>query len=177
MSGPPRKSMFVVALCAGFAVGAAGCSAAPERPSPKAHGAISDSYAVSISSAFSPDQSVRIMGGLVSWRLAIPELHLFISPDSAPSTDCDAFDVCIAPGTLPDPDLGAWDPSTGFIQLDPAEIDGWGSQWSRMTGHEMGHAMGLQHTGRGTLMAPFVTDMAAAPTATDVAQWKALRSR
>lgn len=36
--------------------------------------------------------------------------------------------------------------------------------------HELGHAMGLVHTGAGTLMAPTFAEAATAPTAADVAQ-------
>lgn len=45
----------------------------------------------------------------------------------------------------------------------------------RVIAHEMGHSMGLQHTGPGTLMYPYGDKGSLTVTDADVKQWKLLR--
>ena len=49
------------------------------------------------------------------------------------------------------------------------------SRFSQTATHELGHAMALEHTGAGSIMAPNEVEAAAHVTAVDVAQWLSLR--
>ncbi len=89
--------------------------------------------------------------------------------------------VCIHPvnGLPPLP----WEPGVLLgvtvltdMWLDEPKLEGMPvekAQWA--LAHELGHAMGLLHTGPGTLMYPYYEGAAHVVTPADVEQWKAMR--
>lgn len=59
------------------------------------------------------------------------------------------------------------------VYVDVASI--WPSRLHVLVAHELGHAMGLSHTGEGTVMCPMNWCMANGPTAADAQQWHDVR--
>jgi hypothetical protein len=60
--------------------------------------------------------------------------------------------------------------------VEPALVKQTPAMAQRLIAHEMGHAMGLLHTGPGTLMYPYSDLGSLTVTPTDIAQWRAVRA-
>ena len=54
---------------------------------------------------------------------------------------------------------------------DGSTLSGFNVSYVSVIAHETGHAMGLHHTGAGTIMNPIVDDGTTVPTCTDLAQY------
>ncbi|MBV9947184.1 MAG: matrixin family metalloprotease [Myxococcales bacterium] len=144
-------------------------------------------YAVTIDQGFTSEQTEAVLGGLNDWREALPQLHFDVQMGT-----CGAMgtsEVCIRPqegmpqagaedmigATAPDASGGAM----VIIYMQRIEATGRDipSLTQQTTAHEMGHAMGLQHSVTGELMAPSVPQQADHVTPDDVAQFWAVRGR
>jgi hypothetical protein len=143
-------------------------------------------YTVTIDPSFTADQLEAVFAGIDEWHTTIPDLHFttMVAPCGSPSS----CHVCVHPAyDPPDPSHdvigstypGSDDDSTIWIYVDRIEATGWdvASLTQQTTAHEIGHALGLQHSGAGTLMAADVPDQAHAVTAADVNQFWSVRGR
>ncbi len=141
-------------------------------------------YTTTIDTAFTADQIEAISAGISEWSAAVPELHLkaSIGDCSAPT----AHQVCIHPAyDAPDPaddvigttDPGASSNATVWIYVNRIAATGWdvGALTEQTVAHEIGHAVGLKHSGVGQLMAADVPDQAHTVTPADVAQFWEVR--
>jgi hypothetical protein len=165
-------------VCLGLVFGLAGCSASP---------ADSLDYAVLIDPSFAMDQQGAAAAGIEDWAAAVPQLKLTYATGTCGATPSPQ-QVCIQPEYAePDPPVqvvgttyrGAEDSGTVYIfvnRIDAMAGDAMGLT-QQTVAHELGHAMGLQHTAAGTLMAADVSDQAPTVTAADVAQFWAIRSQ
>ncbi len=144
-------------------------------------------YAVSIDPAFATNEIDAVSAGLESWSQAVPQLRLTFA-----IATCDtpaAGQVCLHPEFAP-PDnpsdevvgttyRGASGSGTVLIyvaRIESIAPDGMMALTQQTVEHELGHAMGLQHTAAGTLMAADVGDQAQDVTPADVAQFWAVRN-
>jgi hypothetical protein len=156
----------------------AACAAAPPPPPLD--------YAVTIDPMFADMPTDAVTAAVDAWNQAIPQLHLtyVIAACDSPSPQ----QVCLHPEfDPPDPSndvvgrtyRGAADSGTVLIyvsRIDALAPDAMGL--TRQTAeHELGHAMGLQHAAKGTLMAADVSDQAPGITPADIAQFWAVRGQ
>ena len=144
------------------------------------------SYDVSLDPTFQPDEVEAIVTGLEEWQESIPELHVTYSVSTCDSPA--ACQVCFHPDhSAPDPSHdvigstfpGSSDDSKVLIYVDRIRATGWepSALTAQTAAHEMGHAIGLRHTGAQTLMAADVPDQAHGVTPTDVAQFWSVRGK
>jgi hypothetical protein len=172
--GRRERSLRVVMLLA-TALSSSACVAAPAM-----------AYSVTWDPSFTSDQLDALISGVADWQAAVPGLRVASSIGSCASPSSDQ--VCVHPEHAPpDPahDVvgttypGDSDESTILIYVDRIQATGWEveSLIRQTMAHEMGHALGLRHTGRGTLMAPEVPDQAHSVTPADVQQFWAVRGR
>jgi hypothetical protein len=143
-------------------------------------------YSVSIDPMFARDQIESVAAAVDAWNKAIPELHLTYA--AAPCTAPSAQQACLSPSfDPPDPSddvvgattRGADDSSTvkiyvARIRATAYNVDALTQQTAT---HELGHAMGLQHSATGTLMAADVPNQAPTITPADIAQFWAVRGK
>jgi hypothetical protein len=143
-------------------------------------------YDVTVDPAFSPAETDAVIAGVEDWGRSIPELQLTYKIASCDSPS--SCQVCFHPQhDAPDPthDVvgstfpGSVDDSTVWIYVDRIQATGWdvSSLIEQTTAHEMGHAVGLHHTGPGTLMAADVPDQAHGVTSADVSQFWSVRGQ
>ncbi len=151
-------------------------------------------YDFVVSADFTPPQRAALERALEEWRAALPEARLTVLPSGVP---CDPMTetserhklVCVAPVT-PDEMIVAADANPNVMGLTRiARYDAQApilvtinvdvltdAQQTACEAHEIGHAMGLEHTHKpGTLMYPSMDRGATGPTPRDVADWRAIR--
>ena len=160
--------VFVVALLAGC--GGPSRSDAGERP-PLA-------YTVVIDARFTAAETDDIVRGIDLWCGAVPELTVRVrTGDRCPDGD---HVLCVQTSSVPSPIV------LGHTQRDEAHDRAMTTlfpvlqQFNRTeltttAAHELGHALGLVHTGAGTLMAPSYDEQAHDVTSADVDQLWSIR--
>lgn len=153
-----------------------------------------DFYTVYVDPAFTPAQDEAIVAALESWEDAAP---VSLQPVVGPCSGVHDGQVCIhasdhaglmSRGAPTDEAVGldAYREHIDGTRIDGGEIyidvpafesvdGGIAGYFQQTVAHEVGHAMGLMHTGEGSLMAPLLQDGNGVPTCTDVLQWYALR--
>jgi hypothetical protein len=143
-------------------------------------------YDVLVDSSFTMDEQGAALSAIGDWSEAVPELKLTQSLGSCASPTPEQ--VCLLPEyAQPDPPVqivgttyrGAAESGTVYIYVNRIQAiasDAMGLTRQTVE-HELGHAMGLQHAGVGTLMAANVSDQAPTITAADIAQFWAVRGR
>jgi hypothetical protein len=139
-------------------------------------------YEVVVDPAAGADAYAQMQQAAAAWVAAIPELSLRVSQGPCPGVPARGV-VCAAiadaaqqaeehaaagPGVIDD--TVSWPPDDSaqvwFFSTEP------GAQAAE---HELGHAMGLVHTGPGTIMCAYTGGWPAGVTAADVTQFWALR--
>jgi hypothetical protein len=155
-------------------------------------GTLASEYTVKISPNFTPDEQYVIIAAADAWAAAIPELKMNVV-----ITLCDALEngvICINPDTHADIVSRSGDPNAietthteSGLFADNTYTGGWGGKDGGQVfldtaaplligaEHEMGHAMGLSHTGQGTVMCGNSRCATSDISAIDVAQWRAYR--
>ncbi len=156
-------------------------------------GGIGDAYVVHVDPAFRQDEQVDIVTALDSWESAVP-VHFNV--EVGPCSGIHGGMICIHASnraeiasrqTQPDgTGVGltlresTWGHVVdgGEVFLDVPTIEAsYGGDFQRIAGHEIGHAMQLEHDASGNLMAAMATEDAPAPTCTDSAEWYEARGR
>ena len=136
-------------------------------------------YSVYIDPKFSVDQQAAIVSAAQSWEAVTSARFTF---QVGPCGGVHDGEICVlvaSPGTLSPGQMGATVVETfpsvdgGESALDATVTDE--SEFQQLAAHEIGHAMGLVHTARGTLMFWEAHGQAHTPTPADVAQWSSLR--
>jgi hypothetical protein len=143
-------------------------------------------YTVTVAPGFSPAQTEAIMAACGQWQDALGDrLHATVSLGPCDDGKGDHV-VCVYPVT------NAWiqaheagdmgytqrmfehDSADSYLPTDDALT---APAFQRMAAHELGHAMGLEHTAEGTLMCADQGCAAFDVSPTDVLQWEATRGR
>lgn len=169
-------------------VGCAAPAAPADAPAQAFHAGAASAWAmayqVRIDPAFDADQVEAIASAAASWEAVVPvALDVVVATCSEGSAPAGV--VCIRPtmeavlrAAHDGVNVGAW---TYYQQnsadvLAATDMPGGALYFQQALAHELGHAMGLVHTGPGTVMyAIHDADMASGPTSADAAQWAALR--
>lgn len=146
-----------------------------------------DNYDVYISPAATKDDENIVRAAAYGWMQAVPVTFNIKVEDHNCAVGADTA-ICVEFGTAHD--LRAWSGKPGELGRDINFVGG-GSYVSLASDvleptpiryvvcamHEFGHAMGLMHTGKGTLMAPQYSDASHTLTCTDIQQWYSLRGQ
>jgi hypothetical protein len=154
-------------------------------------GGIGDSYAVYVDPRFGTDAQGTVLRALDAWEAAVP-VHFTVLIGSC--SGIHEGEICTHASTRSEiasrqtqPDgtgLGltlretTWghvvDGGEVFIDLPTVEQD-YADDFQRVVGHEIGHAMQLEHDAPGNLMSAIATEDAPTPTCADAAEWYAVR--
>jgi hypothetical protein len=145
------------------------------------------SYSVVID-GFTPEQTMVVVEACRTWERAVADpsrLRLFINVDMPCDLGHDDA-ICVLPTTMAEIAEGNGVERFGVTyhrrqDVQPqATVDPLGSliyvatdtgDVKQTSEHELGHALGLVHTGPGTLMAPYVQEAARDVTPADVEQF------
>ena len=158
---------------------------------------LGEEYNIIIDSRFTVAQDAEILTAIKSWETALGEnIHFTGSLGScddplgihgdigsmrticfirSTKKETDALKGCIAPNigcTIRD---GLNDSARIYLPIDELDAFANGSYWSKAPAHELGHAMGLQHSQGGTLMFWSVSNQPDGPTCDDLAQFFDIR--
>src|SRR5580698_3230887 len=156
-------------------------------------GGLGNSYVVQVDPRFTQDEQATIVAALDSWEAAVPVIFV---PEIEPCSGIHGGTICIhasdgvtiaAKQSQPDgTGVGltlrekTWGHVVdgGEIFIDVATIEqSYAADFQRIAGHEIGHAMQLDHNAFGNLMSAMATEDAPTPTCTDDAQWYEARSQ
>jgi hypothetical protein len=162
-----------LAACAALALYALGCDPAPGY-----------AYEVVIDPAFSAPEAAYALDALQSWE-TILDGRMKVSSVSTGACSGADHQICIHAATQDEIVALGGEPSTLGRTMrsdmsDRADVyilsyADPSANVTRTIAHELGHAMSLEHTQRGTVMC-FETGCAApVPTCDDVAQWDSVR--
>ena len=176
-----RRSSLVVLLVSQAAC--AGQSVPPLRPVTE--------YVVGLDGSLRPEDAADVVAAIDSWRSALGSRATVrvVSVPLGTSGTCPgmyvtgwAVAVCVADGAYwnhqaPENPAGLVIGSEykGQVWLQCDQMRAAGASVQTTAAHELGHAMGLVHTGWGTLMCPDYYGQATEPTQADLAQWEAVR--
>ena len=136
-------------------------------------------YLVEADPSFSPSDIEAIQDAARSWEAAVDGLEMPIVIASC--HDITAAAICIhASGASEVAARSGVPQAAGHTIWNDVGGETWmripSSRWfEREVAHEMGHAMGLQHNAKGTLMYFSASGESPAPTADDVAAWLEVR--
>ena len=154
-------------------------------------GGLSNHYDVKIDPSFSPEQRANVAQALYAWTQAVPELSFSISMEDCPVT-IKSDQICIINTSLAyvkqreqsDALAFTWtnnvdQNSECYIPTDDPISQDQAAQVEIIT-HELGHALGLSHTGPGTIMCVSAWEEGTGCgsefiTCQDVGQYKILR--
>lgn len=141
------------------------------------------SYLVKVDPSFTPTEQAAVFESVDQWRSATPALSIaaeLSTCDGAPDGRiCVRPDHDAGPGLLGVTTREYWTTPSGGEKADTAlyveRIARHPGMFVAAAAHELGHAMGLVHTGPGTVMCHDVGEMAMGVTDADAEQWKAVR--
>lgn len=150
-------------------------------------------YSVVIDSSFTPEEMSLTVAALQQWEdattLTAMPVSFTITTDGSCTPEAGEAKICIHRSTVGFLDAKAdnttslgltnWDrhddaSNVWISPIDTSNQSGW-SLFQVTTAHELGHAMGLHHTGAGSLMCWEVGCVSDAVTKTDVSQYLELR--
>jgi Metallo-peptidase family M12 len=137
-------------------------------------------YIVEADPAFSPSEIESVQDAARSWEAAVDGLEMLLVVASCRGVR--AATICVHASSASEVAARGGTPlAAGHTDWDDVGGETWmrvpSSRWfEREVAHEMGHAMGLEHDGEGTLMYSVVSGESPAPTRRDVAQWRAVRA-
>jgi predicted Zn-dependent protease len=138
-----------------------------------------DHYRVTLDPSLSTAETDALTGALADWSAKTGHQDLFevqMAPCDVAADRGEPGAICIGHSDdLPadrSAELVKWtDGQGGVIRMS----DRASGILPQAAAHELGHAMGLVHTGEGTLMAPMPDEAAPSVTEADVAQWRSVR--
>jgi hypothetical protein len=125
----------------------------------------SNEYTAWLSPALSSAMKQNVRDAISRWEMAVPVSWTILDQDSQGRNN-DSFNwefypmsenQLISKGFHGDLGVTHWEIAPGdhgYIMLDDQLTDPW--EISVMNAHELGHTMGLEHTGAGTLMFPSI---------------------
>jgi len=136
-------------------------------------------YLVEVDPSFSPRDIEAIQDAALSWEAAVHGLELPLVIASC--HDITAGTICFHASGASEVTARSGVPmAEGHTDWNDAGGETWmrvpSSRWFKQeVAHEMGHAMGLPHDRKGTLMYFSASGESPTPTAEDVAEWLAVR--
>ncbi len=154
-------------------------------------GGLGNSYVVQVDPSFTADEQAEVLAALDSWEAAVP---VHFTAVVASCSGISAGIICthasnhaeiearqsVSDGvgiglTLREQSWGhVVDGGEVFVDVPTIEAS-YTEDFQRLVAHEIGHAMQLEHDGRGNLMAAMATDDAPTPTCVDAGEWYAVR--
>jgi hypothetical protein len=133
----------------------------------------SSHYSVTLSPQLSAADVETTYEAIEAWQFALDgKLSADVSIGSCGDAD---HSICVEPGDASDVTGAEIGSTTRWAETDHAIVYLMPGSGVRTATHEVGHAMGLIHTGEGSVMCKDTGCASDAPTAIDVAQWEASR--
>lgn len=147
-----------------------------------------DTYEVRIDPTFTAEQTQKVLAAMDDWSLRTP---VWLTSEIANCSGLYEHIVCVHSTDHAGVVAHSYDNHSLGVTVLQDNIDG-AEIWvdapiltQQTAGHELGHAMGLQHWGPGTgtpttepvIMAPNSRDASPVVTCNDVMQWYSVRGR
>jgi hypothetical protein len=110
---------------------------------------------------------------IAEWANALPGIALGRVGTPTVGGSIQVVNATLAEGTA---GRTAWTGDVWFVEIDLGQIAARGYNAQEVMAHELGHAMGLVHTGPGTLMCATLVCAAELVMPADVAQWDSRHS-